>query len=230
MWSSGTQVDLLTESPEARQLLLQLLKGAAPLVPKSAAALLIAVTPPDGLTAAAERATSVLNAAPPLSAHVVRALLELVAAGARDAPSAALLLALLAPVLLGREAAEARDDGGLAAWLGTHLLVASSLHAARSGGRLLRHATHTHCVQLPVSCVRGGTLELAALGGLGQGQQQTGGTAHLGQSQVAAPDLTLAAQTVLSAQLQLAVQALGLEGTAGVLGDLVEVAVVTHAV
>ena len=72
----------------------------------------------------------------------------------------ALLLGLLAPLLLSRDAGEARDDGGLSAWSGAHLVFAGALQAARTKGRLLgRTLPFTHCVQLPITSVRGAVLE-----------------------------------------------------------------------
>ena len=74
----------------------------------------------------------------------------------------------------------------------------------------------------------GGTLKLTALVGLGEGQEGTGGTTHVGEGQVDAPDLTLAAEAVLSAHAELLLKTLALERPAGVLVHTVKVAVVAH--
>merc|ERR1719203_1607296 len=64
---------------------------------------------------------------------------------------------------------------------------------------------------------------------LRHGQQSTGHGTDLGQSVLGAPDLALAAQTVLTEELHLAVQTLLLKRTARDLGDLTIVMVIfTH--
>ena len=153
-------LDLLTESPGARQLLKQLLDSGAPLLPRHGVTLLVAVTPSDGLSAANERAVRVLRSIAPMSAHCTTRLLDLVASSARDAARAALLLALLTPMLLGRDAADGRDGCGLAALSGVHLLLARTLHESAARGHA-RGVPYTRCVSLPIACVRGATLELA---------------------------------------------------------------------
>ena len=53
-----------------------------------------------------------------------------------------------AATVLGRDATEARDDGGHAAWLGAHLLFAHTIHRARAHGRLLAAVPGTRLVRL----------------------------------------------------------------------------------
>ena len=112
-----SQIDILSGSAEARELLNQLVGCKRPLLPRHTAALLVAIAPTNGITAASERAASVYNSASPFTSHVVRNALELVARSATDAPRMALVLALLAPLLVGRDAAEAQEDNGLIAWV-----------------------------------------------------------------------------------------------------------------
>ena len=158
--SALSQLDVLAASPDAVKLLTQLVDNKQPLLPKHATALLAAIVPTNGLTAAAERTESVLSAAPPYMAHVVREILHLIAVSATDAPRTALLLALLAPLLLGRD--EARDDGGLIMWLSTHVLLAKAMHSARQlNGRTMREGTFTHVMQLPIAVIRGSELNFA---------------------------------------------------------------------
>ena len=154
-----TSVDLLTDSPPARKLLAALLAATSPLLPKHVVSLLIAVTPMDGVTAALERAQSVLASAPPFNSHVAEALLELVCVSASTPSRTVLLLSLLTPLLLGRDAIEARDDGGLSACLGAHLLLTRTLHTASVRGMRGVLPSHplTVCVQLPIASVRGAT-------------------------------------------------------------------------
>ena len=157
-----SNLDLLENSERARTLLAQLIDGTTPLLPRHAAAMLIAITPADGITAASARAASVLSAASPLTSHIIMALLELITVSAQTPPRAALLLGLLARIVLGQEAMAVRDDGGLSGWSGAHLLLASALRTASSQGRLARSQTcFTRCVQMPIECVVGGALELA---------------------------------------------------------------------
>ena len=101
------ELDILSASPESDSLLTQLLSATAPLLPRDAAALLMAAVPNDGVTRAVERCSSVLSGvASPMSAHVVEALLELVAPCGYNPPRVALLMSLLAPIILGRDAVE----------------------------------------------------------------------------------------------------------------------------
>ena len=58
------------------------------------------------------------------------------------------------------------------------------------------------------------TLEDAGLVALGEGQQDTGGLTDLREHELGAPDLALAAETILTAQLELLVEALLAERTA----------------
>ena len=157
--SGQGDLDLLADSPAASALVEAIVaEHGAPLLPLHAVALLIAVTPSDALTAAAERAGTVLRTAPPLNAHVTSRLLDLVASGAKDPARTALLLCLLAPLILGRAALDARDDGGLTAMHGVHLMLASALHASPAR-RVSNGLAFTQCVQLPIACVRGAVLE-----------------------------------------------------------------------
>lgn len=158
-------IDLLTESRESRAFLSQMLACQTPLLPRDAAALLMAAAPYDGVTRAVTRCSSVLSTvASPLSAHITNALLELVAPSSRDAARTALLLSLLAPCLLGKDVIEARDDGGMAALLVSHLLLTRTLvtstqlrgEASRRGGAL----PFTQCLQIPSAAVRGADLVL----------------------------------------------------------------------
>ena len=56
--------------------------------------------------------------------------------------------------LLGRKAIDARDDNGLAAWKGAHLLLAHALESAAA--RAIAHPVpFTRCVQLPVAALFG---------------------------------------------------------------------------
>ena len=74
----------------------------------------------------------------------------------------------------------------------------------------------------------GVTFEDTAAVGLAEGEEETGGTAHLGEDDVDTPDLVLATETVLTDKAELTVKTFALVGAAGSGGDAVEVAVVTH--
>ena len=64
--------------------------------------------------------------------------------------------------------------------------------------------------------------------GLGEGEEETSGTTHLGEDDVDTPDLTLAAEAVLADEAELTVETFAFVGAAGSGGDAVEVAVVAH--
>jgi len=76
----------------------------------------------------------------------------------------------------------------------------------------------------------GVTFEDTARVGLGEGEEETSGTTHLGEDDVDAPDLTLAAEAVLADEAELTVETFAFVGAAGSGGDAVEVAVVAHVV
>jgi hypothetical protein len=61
---------------------------------------------------------------------------------------------------------------------------------------------------------KGGTLEHALGVLLGEGEECTGDSAHLGEGVLCAPDLLLAAKSILAEEFHLAVDAFLLEGTA----------------
>ncbi|GET93191.1 40S ribosomal protein S9, putative [Leishmania tarentolae] len=127
------------------------------------------------------------------------------------------------------------QDAGVVHGLGKASLEDDRLQAALEN---VRHRQRQHVIQLVLLLVEeavlvaaahyGGTLQQAAWVVLRQRQKQTGRAAHLRQRHVHAPDLTLAAQTVLAAQLHLAVEALLFERTAWRLPHTVEVVVVAH--
>jgi len=74
----------------------------------------------------------------------------------------------------------------------------------------------------------GATFEDTARVGLGEGEEKTGGTTHLGEDDVDTPDLGLATEAVLADEAEFTVETLAFVGTARRSGDAVEVAVVTH--
>ena len=125
------------------------------------------------------------------------------------------------------DVALADEDAGVVDGLGEALLVDLGLEAALEellGGEQ-QDAVQVELVvgQQTVAghaAEEGGTLE-DARGILGvEGQQGTGGLAELGQGVLDAPDLALAAEAVLSDELELGVEALLLVGTAGRLEGL----------
>eukprot|EP01084_Bolivina_argentea_P253263 425353_1 len=127
------------------------------------------------------------------------------------------------------------EDAGVVDGLGETDLEADGLEAALQnvGDGQGKHVIELVLVgveeaEVVAAAEKGGTLELATGVVLGQGQEETGGTTHLGEDDVDTPDLTLAAEAVLSAQAELAVETLRLERTTGGLEDRVKVAVVAH--
>ena len=125
------------------------------------------------------------------------------------------------------DVALADEDAGVVDGLGEALLVDLGLEAALEellGGELQdgieielvvgEEAVAGHATE------EGGALE-DALGILGvEGEEGTGGLSELGQGVLDAPDLALAAEAVLTDELELGVEALLLVGTAGRLEGL----------
>ena len=74
----------------------------------------------------------------------------------------------------------------------------------------------------------GVTFEDTARVGLGEGEEETSGTTHLGEDNVDAPDFTLATETVLTDEAEFTIKTFTFVGTTGSGGDTVEVAVVAH--
>ena len=121
----------------------------------------------------------------------------------------------------------ADEDAGVVDGLGEALLVDLGLEATLEellGGEL-EDGIEIELVVRQETVARhaseeGGTLE-DALGILGiERQESTGGLAELGQGVLDAPDLALAAEAVLTDELELGVEALLLVGTAGRLEGL----------